>query len=336
MNWRPSSLPALAECSQFESSSEENAYISGGVHRDVALTAHFNEDDSLLNQLSANDAESVMWAADYIRLKAPMSDYPLELQTPVKITLDDLSEIVGTPDVMCGRDLFDLKSRPRNYLAQMAAYAIAMYQRSKLPREFGGVRVHLMFTETRTIQTFMITEDEAWAIIRPIIENPILAPRANDYCSWCTKIVTCPAYVEKANAVSVARDDWKLENYHPADIVDPIQMSRAKKLSKFLRKWCDHVDHCAKQMAIKQGITIPGYIVKEEAGDRHIENLSAAASLAGLPVGKFEQACSVSITQLENVYHEHFKISKAQAKREINRKLATVITRTPTKTLTEE
>lgn len=335
MNWRPSSLPALSGCPAFESAGE-NQWTLAGTNRDKALQSHWNGDDTLLETLPQSDQESVRWVADQIRLYAPLSNYPIEFQKRVTLTMDDFSEVPGTMDAACGRMIIDQKSRPRDYRAQMAAYTIGMYQDSPIPRERGGCEIMLLFTETRYVARYTLTEEEAWAIINPIIENQSTEPTPCEHCSFCSKILVCQAYTKRAEAVRVGREDWSLEQYHPSQIVDPAQMAKAIRLAKALRKWCDTVDFCKKKMAITENIPIPGFYVKETDGDREITELARVQELLGLPGDAFTRACSCSVTALEAEYAAHYKVTKAQAKRDINSKLESIITRKPEKSLKEE
>lgn len=334
---RPSSLPMLdAErggCSWFLPSGDTDDKELGR-DRHSAWVALCKGDPSLVNLLEAEDREGLIWAADYFRLNAPAADWPVSFEQKRTLLDDDFSPIMeGTPDAVCGPHIFDLKWRPRDYFGQLAAYAAMVLADS----EFDWVCVHILFGATQQSSQLWFRRDETFRTVLHIIECVETGEAAIcDYCSWCDRQLTCPAFNEPAIAIAKGREDWGMQTYHCSEITSPEDMALAIRLSSHLRKWCDAVDYHKREWMIKQGIKVPGYRVREEKGDREITDLNEAARLSGIPVDSFVEACSCGIGALKKLWAKHFEISEAEADKQINVRLAAVIKRTPTVSVVKE
>jgi hypothetical protein len=325
---RPSSLPILAKSPKFVSS--DTNFAADGTDRHEALRAHFAGDDSLIDLLDEESAESVRWAADYIRLKAPLSDYPLEWEVEMPIIYPDFSEEKGHADAACYLDIFDLKSRERDYGLQMAAYALGRLQSIQ-----GGaqVRCHLLFTATKRAEVLTFDLESADKALSEALDaiNAAAECRPSEYCGWCANRVTCEVLNKRAQAVAADREDWELEQYHASKITEPAEMSKALTLARQLSKWIDGIEFHAKEMAIKQGIQIPGYALKSRNGKKYCADIQGAFAATGLDAPTFLQCCDLRFSSskknpnkqgLENVYHKAAGLpSLAAAKRELKAKL---------------
>lgn len=330
---RASSLPALAQCSAFESGSTE--WTESGTDRHAALHAHFAEDDTLLDLLPEDEQEGVRWAAEYIRLKAPMEEHPLMWETPAQVILDDFTEIPGRMDAYCGREVFDLKWRQRDYSAQMALYALARLQATNAFE----VRVHILFAAFKRAEVIIFDHESASKIVEEIVAKTRTNPEPTpcDYCGWCAKKVTCQALNDRAQAVAAGREDWKLAQYHASELANPSEMAKALVLAKHLSKWCEAVEHFAKEMWIKKGLTIPGYELRSKAGKSSCHDILSAFQASGLDHLEFLKCCEIRLETskenpdklgLANVLKAKLGISKAAAKRELKKKLKPYL-RTP-------
>lgn len=327
MTLRASSLPALKECPSFESGSTE--WTESGTDRHAALRAHFEGDDTLLDLLPEDERSAVLWAADYIRVHANTTDHPMTWEQGITVILDDFSEIPGTPDAVCHTDIFDLKWRLRDYNAQMAHYAAARFQ--ELPG-IETIRVHLLFGCFKRAEVLTFTRESALQIVATIAEkvrnNP--EPTPCSYCGWCAKRVTCAALNERAQTVAAGREDWKLAQYHASEITSPAEMAKALQLAALLEKWAKAVRHFAKEMVLKQGITLPGYELKTEAGKSSCADVIGAFNASGLTAEEFLQCCEIRLETsktnpakrgLTDVLKAKKNISKAAAKRELKKAL---------------
>lgn len=329
---RPSSLPALTQCPRFEGGSSE--FAEDGTNRHRVLEKLFSGDAAALDSLPEDQRDGMEWAVEQIKLKAPLSDYPIAFETRGVFVTDSFEEIPGHIDAECGPVLFDLKWRERDYSAQMAAYVLIKCA----TQQWKEIEVILLFAEPRRYHRYKLTPDEARRIVEPIIaraKDPSAAPTPCDYCGWCAKKLSCPALNAMAQTVAAGREDWKLEQYHASAIATPDEMGKALLLAQHLDKWVKAVRHYAKEMWLKQGVQIPGCELKERSGKRQCSDLTGAFNALGLPVDKFLACCDVRWSTnkktpdrpgLENVYAKANGIPLASAKKELKRKLAQFVT----------
>ena len=332
---RPSSLPFLAQCPCWESSEGTGARDkdAGTLRHSLLKTMLDNPDQKqfAVEGLEPADVESVEWAAEYVRCHAPMSDHPLRVEyhvNPMDAEFKPLFEHGGTLDVACGNVLFDLKWRERDYGAQMAAYALDMFQE----HGFEEIIVHLLFGESKRAQVLKFTEAEALALVNGIIakvNDPNKKPTPCDYCGWCSRRTTCPALLERANAVVAGRDDWKLDQWHASKIENAEQMGKALRLARQLSDWCESIEHHAKEMALKQGQIPVGFKVQTRQGNRFVSSVTDAFPLVGLPQAEFLKACDVKPSSLFEAYAAFNGLKKATAEKEVERKLGDKMQRKP-------
>ena len=334
--FRPSAHPAIAQCPQYEGDSIERDYSELGTKRHEALKM-YNEEEGLTDAISKLDPESqegVIWASDYINTHTRAT--PVWEQTIAIGCGAEGDGIKGTPDATDNiANIFDFKWRIRDYKEQMAAYALGIMQANWLP----AIKCHLLFGESKKAVTHYFTFAEAQKIVNDTIKfgESGAPPNPCDYCNWCGKVKDCPAMLERANAITAAREDWKLEQYHSSEIQSPEDMSKALRLAREISKWCEAVEYHAKQLAVMNN-GLPGYKIQERKGKRVITDISNACKLSGIDPDKFIEACTVSMTKLEDLYLETADFtSKAAAKRELNEKLAAVIDNLPSsKSLVKE
>lgn len=320
MKIRPSSLPMLALCPKFQSGGDSDDTNAGTIRHDI-MRRVLSGDDAALYEIEGDDREMVEWAVDYIRATAPTTDFPLVLEQKGAFIGPDFEQIEGTPDVVCGPVIYDLKTRWHDYTAQMAAYS--------LMNEHDEVTVHLLFAALRKRQTLTFTTEAAEDIVDPIIEaanDPDAEPQINDYCGWCANRLTCPAYAKRVNAVVAGREDWQLENYHSSQIQDAEGMGKALRLARELKKWIEAVEHHAKEMHA-HGQTPTGFKEQVRQGRQDITDLATAFAESRLPQDEFLKLCSVSITELSKAYAAFHGMKIAHARRELETKLASVIER---------
>jgi hypothetical protein len=325
---RPSKLPMLAACACFESG-PGNANTDAGTARHKAAEALLRDNDrTLFDALPAEDQEGVQWYVDYVRLQAPMSDYPLQLEEPVTILLPDFTEIPGTTDAVCGPVLFDLKWREFDYEAQTAAYALALLQKGH-----EKVTFHVCYGESKKARVYEWTLAEAEKVVFGIVERANDAnkqPTPCNYCGWCARQASCPAMLATVNAIASKRPDMglaELDTLVTEMITDPGQMARAYKAALVVEQWCKAVQHRAKEMAVKDGKCLPGYEVKTRQGNRQVTDIAGAFGALGLPQEKFLGTCKVGWTALVEAYAQENKIKKSGAEKEVEGKLAQFVER---------
>jgi hypothetical protein len=326
---RPSSLPILKHCPQFESDNIERDHSDAGTQRHLALR-ELNETGKPGEHCAALDADSmeaVTWANDYINLNSNGPCVWEEKVTNAVTILGVPIDISGTPDARDEQgNVFDLKSRYRDAGGQMAAYADGI-----MTSEFeDSIKVHVLYTIPEGKPTaYTITADEAldtiWDILMPVIDGAPAQPC--DYCNWCSKVTTCEALTSRVEAVRAGRDDWELEQYHSSEIADPAQMSKALTLAKAIKKWAAAVEYHASVMSMKNG-GLPGFEQQTRKGKRAINDLSTACQLSQLTPDQFLSVCSAPLGKIKEKYHEVHGgeyVSKAACDRSIVDKLESVI-----------
>lgn len=321
---RPSSLPCLAACPCFVSGPGNDETTAGTLRHEV-FAAMLNGLPPYV-ELPEDQKAGVEWAVEQVRLHAPMNDHPLVIEQRREIVGPDFQPIAGTPDVTCGPVLFDLKWRRFDYRAQMAAYALMLHDAG-----WYSVTCHVLYAESKTLETMVFQGDEAENIVGSIIEstkgNP--QPRPCSKCDWCASKLTCPAVIERVNAVVEGRDDWKCGQYHPSDSTDPKELGAMLRIARLLAGWCESVEHYAKELAVKEGKVPAGFSLKSRQGNRYITSVAEAFPRCGIPQAEFLAACEVKLSSLAEAYAKFSGMKKAPAERELEAKLGEVIQRKP-------
>jgi hypothetical protein len=353
---RPSSLPMLAQCPRFESGGDRE-FADDGTRRHEALAenlkAHCRSMEldepvaaPLMAELDEESAEAVQWAADYIRLHAPMSDYPLRIEERVHPLRSDFTpyfENGGTADAICGSHLFDFKWRERNYDEQLAAYALALCEQGH-----ETVTVHILFGATRRAQSYKLDEESARALVDGVIEKataPDAQPSPCDYCGWCAHRLTCKPYLRTVKRVAEGYADEPLlsqvKTWHPSDITTPEEMALVLTIKrKLLDGWGKsvefHAKEMAKEMVEKQGLQLPGYELKSSEGKQHVSDVAAAHEALGLPVSDFLKCCALRLNSskkypdrvgVTDAWAAANGVKKTPAKKRVTEKLGALITR---------
>jgi len=315
----------LAECPKFIGAGGE--YADQGTLRHHALTELWDGKDFALLDLPEDQQDGVRWACDYIRLHAPLADYPIYFERQMSFVAPDGTAQDGTPDVVCGLDIFDLKWRERDYKSQMAAYAMMIMSSGP---GYATVRVHVLYGESQRAEVLEFTHSTALATVRAVydrVNNPGAQPTPCDYCGWCASAPTCPALLLRANAIAAGRPDWELEQYHASKIETAEQAGKFLRLVRRIAKWCESGEYHIKEMVEKQGIIPEGFETKTRRGNRFIPSVSSAFPLSTLPQEEFLHACSVSFTDLVETYSVFHSVSKSTAEKELEHKLGEALTR---------
>ena len=107
------------------------------------------------------------------------------------------------------------------------------------------------------------------------------------------------------------------------------QMGKALTIARRLKEWCEAVEHHAREMALKQGQIPHGFELASRRGAREVESVAGAFGLTGLPQDEFLKACKVNFKDLSEAFATFHGMKKAQAERQLDVKLASVITRKP-------
>jgi hypothetical protein len=345
----------LDACPSFDGDGVDSEYTAAGTARHLGVRAvlegeavlnspsvkmselirHLSASQKVVDSLSPDDRESVEWAVDYIKVHAPTSQYPLQFErhvNPLDENFERLFPDGGTLDIECGPELFDLKSRERDYRSQLAAYALAMMQE----HGYESVRCHVLYMIPKRYEVFSLTRAEAEKIVGDIIAKQGTQATPCDYCGWCVKKLVCPARLEQVNAVVAGRPDWQLEQYHSSEIKTADEAGRARRLADHVKKWADGILFHTTELARKEGIVATGYKIADSKGKAVVTDAPRAFQLAGVPQDVFFKCCAVRLNSskdypdrvgLVESYASQNGIPKSRAKKQITEKLAEVITR---------
>ncbi len=333
-------MPMLAQCSAFDPAGGEFADI--GTDRHSALRAHLNGDDSELDLMDEEDQSGIRWAADYIRANTS-SQWPVQFEVRGTFTAPNFEEISGTPDVVCGPDVFDFKWRPRDYSAQMACYAAMQFEKG-----IDRVHVHILFGATKRAERLEFTADAVEKIIAPILDRCVTpAPKSCDYCHWCSKQLTCSENTKPAEVVGAGYAEpglLDITTWRPSDMMNLSDPENVKHLAfaltlwrKVLKKWGESVEFHAMEAATKMGLQLPGYELKTRQGKQFVADVESAFKASGLEPADFLKACTVRLNTskkypnqhgLDVIFKEKFQeASIAAAKRTVKSKIGDLIQR---------
>ena len=334
---RPSSLPMLAACPCFDSAPDRGEDDKdAGTLRHHAMAHALAGDTTELTALDSEDADKVQWALDYIGVHSP-DGHQMRIEQQVSLITDDFETITGTPDVTCGNQLFDLKWRYRNYKEQMAAYSLAMIQADNWP----SVRYHILFADGKHVETGELTLDEAENITSKVIaaaKDPLAKPVACDYCTWCSRRLTCPALTSDALTIVQAREDisaehkaafeiWLAAGAHTSQLTDAHVAGMVLTIARKLSDFSEAAEKFCKDLALKQGIVPTGFKLQSRQGNRFISSVTDAFARAGLPQDEFLKICEIKLTALVEKYADVNGMKKAQAERTVEEKLGEIIQR---------
>lgn len=330
MNIRPSALNMLDECPKFVGAPSEAT--AAGLVRHKALAEYLKGNENALDTIddvSLASKENLLWAADYIKLKAPLQDFPLIVETKRKTVLPNGMPMEGTPDFVCGPEIFDLKWRYFHYTPQMAAYALMIISEGNFPI----VTTHLLYGEPQTHRVLQFDAGSAWQIIKPIIQHvnePFAAATPCEYCSWCAKKLSCESLIQQVNIAIESNPEWDLPQWHSSKMETPQEMGLALKIARTLSKWCESVEHHAKEMAVKKGKIPVGFKMSTRRGNRYITDVIEAFKKTALPQEEFLKTCSIRPRSLFDCYAEFHGMKKAGAEKEVMQKLGDTLQYYPT------
>jgi len=193
---RPSSLPKLALCGQYQSAPGE---AGPAAQRGTRLDATFRDawaTGKYPADLPDEDAAAVRWAVEALtNCRTSERDHVQTSENATRIPHIPMLPNGGTADAVClgGRWLADLKSgQVYDYKAQMAAYALGLMVQ-ELELEW---TCHLLFCDQQRVVTHYFRYAEARDIVKAAVDNVGTPPVINDYCGWCAYSLTCSARVQ--------------------------------------------------------------------------------------------------------------------------------------------
>ena len=327
----PSSWGALLECGQFKPKpGQESAALDRGnrLHEYLAALLH-PEQPPLPSNLSLDEVQEVQWAANEIRKAAGAAD--LHVEERVELVNADFDPVTfGTVDAWCKSSnrvqIFDLKTGERHsYMPQMAAYAAALLQQTGADE----VVATLLFSRSRTSDIYTFTHESAAEVVESVVDNvERQALRANNYCGWCDRSLTCYAFAKKARAVR-EQLSWDVQDFEPEQLKDdPAELGKALHLAKHLKAWCKTVEDHAKA----QEEPPPGWRWSVRKSQT-VPSLMEALEDLGLPAPS--NARSATVAEITRMYAEHHSLTTKAARSAVEEELSGTINTTETKTLKE-
>lgn len=331
----PSSAGQILLCPCYKSGKPGQAAERGTKQHEAyeqILTGAPERDKCL--SLTPEEIESVVWAARQTMDLAKGREILLERR--VSLVDDDLNEITfGRVDAHCApteeEPLFldDYKGgEPHDvYWVQMSLYALGLMDRYRVDSCVARLLYGRRFKVEQKVLTRFVCQTVLDRLIAQV-NKETKEPVANDYCHWCVKHTSCPAVNGLALEVARGREDWQLANYHSSEITDPKEMSKALFLSRLLKKWCESVEHHAREMLMK-GVTVPGFSLCKRSGRKQVDNLPAAFAFSGLPQEAFLACCQLNFGKLEAAYANAFDISLYKSRKVLKEKLGSLMVSSP-------
>jgi len=250
---RPSSLPKLALCGQYQSAPGE---AGPAAQRGTRLDAAFRDawaGGKYPADLPYDDAAAVRWAIEALsNCRTSDSDHVQTNEDATRIWHIPMLPNGGTADAVClgGRWLADLKSgQIYNYREQMAAYALGLMVQ-ELELEW---TCHLLFCDQQRVVTHRFTYAEARDIVKAAVDNVGTAPVINDYCGWCAHSLTCSARVQASGtALATTPESFTAVLANPARLGE--FLTRCKTFDDF-REAAE--TECRRLLG--EGVEVPGW-----------------------------------------------------------------------------
>ena len=321
----PSSADAIRQCCRYVSGEAGEAAQRGTIQHALLAAILTNSPQDMRPELTEDEREGVEWAAAYVQAHVS-SGTALNIEERVVIldetTFEEIS--YGTLDVWANPELMDYKSgEEHEYAGQMAFYGLGMMQRTGLER----IHVSILYGKTKRVQDYWLTKAAAEKIVHEVLARRAKGgePTPCDYCGWCADCASCAAHNATALAVVRGYETPTFEQWHPSEITDPGTLSKMLTVAKLVSKWCESVEHHAKEMVIKKGIPLPGWRVQERSGARIITDLTKAYNALALDPMVFLGCCTGKITNLEEAYAAAHKLKASEAKKKVAALLEAVV-----------
>ena len=319
-------MPMLNRCPGFTSKPFDTKITKAGTDRHEALEHAIKHGDrAKLDALPDEDKEGVIYAENYI-LTNTTNEFPMEWESGKGIEVEcDGVKITGRWDLINGKQGFDLKWRlpgeGKSYEEQAAFYAYIIMERDGL-EEF---TYHLIYGYPKVTKIINFTKKKAQEIIEGVVANAAkkeVVPNA--YCGWCAlSDGRCKAIAETALAVA---KDYKneLEKFKANELSNPEQLARALTFIRNLKPFIDEIERMGREYTIVNGGELQGFKVTERAKRQEVTDLNAAFNASGVSNTDFMDCCTLSITKLSDKWASVHEVSKTEAKREIQARLADV------------
>jgi hypothetical protein len=249
MTPRPSSLPKLLACGQFQSAPGTSDAAARGTMLDGVFRESFLS-GVVPKTLSDVDAEAVRWAIGEM-YKLPIFELTDTEENLCRIHVPMLGR-QGTADAVNvrGRWIADLKSgQVYDYEAQMAAYCLGLMT-EHLELEWTA---HLLFCDQQRVVTHHFTFRQASEIVLAALDNVGKPPAPCQYCDWCVHALDCKPRVEAATTALTTTDET-----FATILADPDKLGEFLSHCKVLEKFQSAAEEVAREM-LGDGKSVAGW-----------------------------------------------------------------------------
>ena len=273
---RPSSLPKLALCGQFESSPGSSDAAARGTRIDALIREMWTTGET--PEGAEDEIKLARWAVNkLIVLSAGKGDVKTdEISCKIYVPILNTSHVM---DAVCKpqRWLADLKSgQTRSYREQMAAYAFGCMT-DQFETEW---TTHLLFADQDKIVSETFTFEQARDIVQAAIDNIGTAPKVNDYCGWCAKSLTCSARLAaQENALATTSDTFL------QILADPVRLGEFLTNCKTLEKFQASAEEKVREYLEADPQSVPGWILSKGRTSEFVDarQLYALREQLGIP-----------------------------------------------------
>ena len=330
-----SKYPAWKKCGKFEGGSIDPKDLTHPANRGTIQHALIEQyiskqeaDEDIIQELTGDEVDGCNWVYEWVadnahgvvlseqNVQYVDDDFEVLYTSQLDVEWVDKDGILHIADIKTGNE--------RNYMDQLAGYALGKMQ------ELGITECvcHELYSKLRKDVNYMFLYDDAKAEVDLVIakRRAGIAEKCS-YCSWCKHLESCEPVV--TDVVKVAEgysgNGLNLDSWHPSELTDPNQMLVALQVAKVLEDWCKSVKHHANDMAIKQGLPIPGTKIKTRKGKQSLTDVNEAFSLSGFTPEQFLSVCTVSVPKLADIEKELTGESKAKARKSLESRLGAVI-----------
>jgi hypothetical protein len=281
MSLRPSALPKLALCPCYESDPNPGPAAERGTRMDAVFRARVDSKPAPnYEELTPSDLEAVEWAVSALRAMAGGERVIVDEEC-CRVHVTGF-ESPGTADAIVPTKFFhaDLKTgSKRNYREQMAAYALGLMEQQFAPTW----TAHLLFCDSREVVTHTFTHREAREIVERVVSSyrdehkrPVLC----EYCSWCSKAMTCPARLQLAtSAMSATGVDFG------AILADSERLGLFLTACSVLDDFREKAQEVAKTL-LAAGKPVPGWKLSKRATREFVDHVDVGRHISALGFGE--------------------------------------------------
>jgi len=272
-NLRPSALPKIALCGQFESAPGTSDAAARGTRID-SLFRHMWTTGEIPEGAEMEEVKVAHWACGAL-LKLGSNGMTTTDEAKCRIYVPILDKW-GTMDaVNLGYGwLADLKTgQMHNYKEQMAAYALGCMEAMRC--EYWVA--HLLFADQQEVVSHAFTKDQALQIVTDAIKNVGTDPAPNEYCQWCAKSLICKPRLQDQEAAIATTED---AGNFAAVLNDPDRLGLFLSRAKVFDEFREAAKERAREL-LESGQRVAGWRLQKP---RINETLDVDAQLAsGLP-----------------------------------------------------